>query len=99
MGFIFYTSSLPGSEIPSLFPYEDVVYHFFIYLMLGYFFSRALKNTCLHVACAKIILFATLFGLLYGLTDEFHQAFVPNRSVSGFDILMDTVGAFVGSVL
>lgn len=35
------------------------------------------------------------FGLaiLYGLTDEFHQSFVPGRHPDVFDLLVDAIGA------
>jgi VanZ family protein len=37
-----------------------------------------------------------LVGVLYGVTDEFHQAFVPGRSVSVFDWIADVVGVLMG---
>ncbi|MFZ5876504.1 MAG: VanZ family protein [Nitrospirota bacterium] len=30
---------------------------------------------------------------LYGLSDEFHQSFVPGRSMDAWDLVADTVGA------
>lgn len=33
--------------------------------------------------------------VLYGISDEVHQYFVPNRSPSIYDLLADTVGAFL----
>lgn len=98
-GFIFYISSVPGSNIPSLFPYEDIAYHFLIYLSLGYLFSRALKNTYPGTIRTNIILFTVLFGIIYGLSDEFHQAFVPLRSVSVIDWINDSLGTLTGSIL
>ncbi|MFH1458525.1 MAG: VanZ family protein [Candidatus Omnitrophota bacterium] len=99
MGVIFYASSLPGSDIPSLFRYEDILYHFLIYFLLGYLFSRALKNTFLGIPRIKIILLTTIFGIIYGLTDEWHQAFVPLRTVSVFDLFIDSLAGCMGSAL
>ncbi len=45
------------------------------------------KNT---VACKTV-----LFCLLYGMSDEIHQAFIPLRSVSAFDLLADVTGALL----
>lgn len=36
---------------------------------------------------------ATLFCLLYGISDEFHQSFIPNRDASLGDIAADLCGA------
>lgn len=98
MGIIFRASSIPGSNIPSLFPFQDIAFHAFIYALLAFFFRRALKNTFLTLTFAKIIAFTVLFGLIYGVSDEFHQLFVPNRSADFFDILIDTVGSLTGSL-
>jgi VanZ family protein len=35
----------------------------------------------------------------YAATDEFHQSFVPTRTSSGWDVLIDTGGAFVALAL
>jgi len=99
MGFIFYTSSIPGTEIPPLFQGQDIVYHLLIYLLLAYFFSRAIKNTYEKISPLKVILFTLIFGILYGISDEFHQSFVPHRSVSGYDVFIDGVGSFIGGLI
>jgi len=99
MGVIFYASSVPGSNIPSLFPLQDIAFHFFIYLILALLFARALKNIYSNIAPSKIILFTIIFGVVYGLSDELHQAFVPDRCVSGFDLFIDSMGSLVGSLI
>jgi len=97
MGVIFYASSTPGKDIPPLFPYQDVVYHFSAYLVLSFFFSRALNKNKTSLSLTKIFIFAIVFTVIYGISDEFHQAFVPGRSVSAFDVLIDTLGGLTGS--
>jgi VanZ family protein len=42
---------------------------------------------------------AALLGSLYGLTDEFHQRFVPHRSAELGDWAADTLGAALGALL
>lgn len=39
---------------------------------------------------------AIALATIYGLTDEFHQSFVPGRDSSAFDIGIDLIGASVG---
>lgn len=36
---------------------------------------------------------ALVGAVLYGISDEWHQSFVPNRTPSVFDLVVDTVGA------
>lgn len=99
MGLIFYISSFPGSEILPIFPFQDIVFHFFIYLMLAFFFSRAMQYAYPNITTAKTILFTVIFGTFYGLTDEFHQAFVPLRTCSGLDVFIDSLGSISGSLV
>lgn len=44
----------------------------------------------------KNYLFAFVLAVLYALTDEWHQAFVPGRSASLLDSGVDAIGALVG---
>lgn len=99
MGLIFYFSSLPAKDIPSLFAYQDIVFHLVIYGLLAYFFTRALKNTYGGLTLSKTLYFTVIFGVIYGLTDEFHQLFVPGRYMSVFDLLIDGVGSFTGGLI
>jgi len=42
-------------------------------------------------------LYAGLTVILWGLSDEFHQSFVPGRDASGWDLLADAVGFAIAS--
>ena len=39
---------------------------------------------------------ALVLSVFYGLTDEFHQMFVPGRVADLFDLLADAGGAIIG---
>lgn len=45
------------------------------------------------------LLGAWAIAALYACTDEFHQAFVPNRGPSPWDVGLDSCGAAVGVLL
>ena len=45
----------------------------------------------------RTVILATVLATGYGLTDEFHQLFVPRRSFDWFDLLADAAGAFVAA--
>jgi VanZ family protein len=44
-----------------------------------------------------VALAAVLVASFYGVTDEFHQSFVPNRQSDARDVLADTAGATVAA--
>ena len=43
--------------------------------------------------------YAWIFSVLFAVTDEIHQAFVPGRGPSVKDVLIDSVGAAIGIAL
>jgi VanZ family protein len=80
--------SLPA---PMWFEHQDKLHHAIAYGMMGIFAWRAIR----HLVDKPIIrAFAILvFCSLYGVSDEWHQAFVPGRDSGAADWLADTVGA------
>ncbi|MBM3249463.1 MAG: VanZ family protein [Candidatus Omnitrophica bacterium] len=96
---IFVASSVPGSNIPILFPWQDNAFHFTIYLLLCMFLRRALLKTLPRIKPVEGLILTVAFGIIYGIIDELHQSFVPNRSASFADILIDSLGALTGSLL
>jgi len=71
--------------------------HFFIYLIFGILISIALRK-CGVVGVRSMVL-VLLICVLYSISDEFHQAFVPGRGPQIKDVLIDGAGAIVGSSL
>ena len=51
------------------------------------------------VSGRTLIWLAPLLSVLYACTDEFHQTFVPDRSGSPVDVLIDSAGILAGSLL
>jgi VanZ family protein len=47
----------------------------------------------------KILPAATIIGVLYGISDEIHQLFVPGRYFSLQDILINSIGVILASTL
>lgn len=71
--------------------------HFFIYLIFGILTSIALRK-CGVVGVRSMVL-VLLICVIYSISDEFHQAFVPGRGPQIKDVLIDAIGAIVGSSL
>lgn len=47
----------------------------------------------------KAIIITLIFTVVFATTDELHQGFVEGRNPSITDIIIDTVGAFLGLIL
>lgn len=71
--------------------------HFSIYALSGIWIIGLLET--FNLTDEKKILFGTLIGFLYAVSDEFHQSFVSERSASPIDILIDTFGCLFGILL
>ena len=96
MGTIFILSAQPGDtlHLPPL-PGIDKVAHAVVYGALAAttifaFNVRYKEEKSLMVMAATIF-----FCFCYGISDEFHQLFVPGRSTSGLDVLADVCGALL----
>lgn len=68
--------------------------HFFVYLVLGILVINALGESGLHGY--KCIILALLICVLYAISDEVHQLFVPGRGGQVRDVIIDSAGASVG---
>lgn len=69
--------------------------HFSIYALLGVFttnFVLTIENKKL----SKTSILSLIFCLIYAITDEYHQTFIPGRYGDLRDVLIDTSGALVG---
>lgn len=96
---IFVLSSIPGDSLPTKVLDFDELLHLAEYLIFGILLCRAISFASPVKSAAKIYWLTVLLVLLYGISDEFHQSFVPLRTASGWDVLSDTVGGFLGAVL
>ena len=90
MAFIFALSSI--ATPPALPGGVDKDLHALLYAGLGSLVVRASSGGWRRPVVARTVLLATLFCALYGVSDEFHQWFVPPRQVEALDVVADTVG-------
>lgn len=97
MALIFGFSSI--SQPPALPEGADKNAHALLYAGLGALLVRA-RNGGLgrrRVTGAAVVAAITI-ATLYGISDEFHQWFVPPRAVEAADVAADAVGASVAAV-
>ena len=91
MALIFAVSSM--SAPPSPLPSHDKVEHFVAYGGLGALAMRAAAGGTLSGLGGGAAVAAWLIATGYGISDEYHQSFVPNRSSDPADALADAGGA------
>lgn len=97
---IFFLSSIPKPLPDSIeVPFLDKFLHAAEYGVLGYLIARAFGNSARRSPHLSFHFLAVAITILYGTADEIHQAFVPNRMTSGWDVVFDGIGAFIGVYL
>jgi len=88
--FIFALSSIPGKSVPSQITPYSLLFHFILYFFYGitifHFFKRRIVSSI-------------SFGILYALSDEIHQYFVPGRSCDPVDFLVDSIAIVISILL
>jgi len=72
--------------------------HFIEYAVLAILLCRALAEPGTRPP-ARIIVRAIVYCAVYACLDELHQVFVPKRTGSPYDSMLDTVGASIGALL
>ena len=92
--FIFSLSNRSYPEAQAVF--STRLFHPFEYLTLGIFLSCA----CYHLMRLKgprfFFLTVQISGILYGISDELHQAFIPGRTARFSDVCIDSLSVAFG---
>jgi VanZ family protein len=71
--------------------------HLTEYAILAMLFWRALRSgTRLQMKMSILFLVAALVCAIFAASDEFHQSFVPSRTSSPVDAMIDICGALTG---
>ena len=87
---IFALSSIPGTSIPApAFLGIDKLVHFLVFAVLGALAALAWRRLGPAIAIA----------IVWGILDELHQRYTPNRDSSVYDAIADALGAACGAAL
>jgi VanZ family protein len=99
-GLIFYLSNLPHLRMTEA--WWDMIVrkiaHLVEYAILARLIKRALTLTTAWPR-KRVFTTALVGAILYAVSDEFHQNFVEGRVGSVRDIVIDSIGAWLGLVL
>lgn len=97
---IFAASSLTGSEKPrDAYKGIDKHEHFVAYALLAITLYSAVAASKPGRGPVFALAVAFVIAAIYGMTDEFHQRFVPGRECSILDWRADSFGASAGAFL
>ena len=93
-GFILVLTSIPGARLPHL-PVQgiDKIVHLTCYGVLAYLTFPALSQTTGGMRAAILVM---LTISVFGALDEWHQQFIPGRTMDLYDWYADTLGGFLG---
>ncbi len=92
MGLIFVVSdqpSLPSAPGPWDLPLKKGM-HVVAYAILTWLYLRAFRGWWRDDARVRAV--STVLAIAYAVSDEYHQTFVPGRSGSLVDVMIDSVG-------
>ena len=98
---IFLLSSIPATRLPRFAHlFNDKFVHASIFFVLGLFIYLALEPKIRPASFDwRRLIIATSAVILYGVSDEFHQGFVPGRTVDVFDAAADSLGGFLSALV
>ena len=88
---IFLLSDQQILPMPTTFEFQDKFLHTGAYWVMGLLSWRAFRHFGMSASTLGLVSF--LFCSLYGVSDEWHQSFVPGRESSAADWLADSFGA------
>lgn len=71
--------------------------HFFSYLLLGILVIRVLIVS--KIRGMNLYVLSLIICVVYAISDEFHQGFVPGRGPQVFDVMIDSTGSLIGLLL
>lgn len=93
MGAIFFLSHLSGDQlnIPQI-PNLDKAAHFIAYGILAATVLWVPPQPLKDERPKLVATITVFFCFLYGISDEFHQSYIPGRSMSGADVIADLCG-------
>ena len=90
---IFIVSHQSKVDYPELgFEWQDKIYHALAYIVYGASIITMFTGIKDSMKKRTVIIFTLLIGILFGLSDELHQSYVPGRDASVEDWIADAIG-------
>jgi VanZ family protein len=100
MFLLFCLSSMPGPPPDaSAIPNFDKILHFLAYTGLGVVLMHLFHTSPTQRIARQAIFLTILTGTMYGMSDEWHQSFIPGRDASLLDAAFDSLGCMAAALL
>ncbi|MEE4311469.1 MAG: VanZ family protein [candidate division KSB1 bacterium] len=97
---IFIQSSIHGLAPPDLgISLEDKLFHAVVYGFFGFTLTRAFYYSNNIRMRRYAILLGIIVGILYAVSDEIHQYFVPGRYAEAGDVVADAIGIMFAQII
>lgn len=97
---IFYVSGLRDISPPSLgVGWDDKLYHFGEYFVFSLLIHIALRYYNRARIRDNIYIIGAIVSVVFAVTDEIHQYFVPGRESSILDLFADSLGAVLAQIV
>lgn len=101
-GVIFFFSSIPDLKIKEIGFWDFVlrkIAHITEYAILSILLVNAFFVSTVNFKKFKMYFLSFILSMIYAISDELHQYFVPGRFFSITDIFIDSVGAIIGVIM
>ncbi|MFH1290450.1 MAG: VanZ family protein [Nanoarchaeota archaeon] len=92
---MFYISSLTFVTSGSGASIKTIVYHLAAFFFLTFFLLISLVGG----KKKRLFVLGIVLAIVYGISDELHQFFVPGRCMSLFDIFLNSVGVAFAAMI
>lgn len=93
---IYFFSSIPGTFQTGGTNLVAVIYHIIVFFLFAFFLFAAITGK--QKIKTKYIWVVLIISLIHAFLDEFHQMFVPLRDASIRDIIINSLGIFLGII-
>jgi VanZ family protein len=101
-GVIYFFSSIPTldpvSNPPVWYILERKSAHVFEFALLTFFLFRFFNSLFVREKRRPALIVALALSLLYALSDEYHQLFVPGRGAKLTDVGIDSIGIILTTI-
>ena len=80
----------------------DKIVHMSVWLSLAFSLRLGLNKYFVNQIKGNqrfLLLLLIVFCIVYGISDEIHQIFVPSRSSDIFDVIADSIGSIFGAFI